>query len=926
MADWTPVEKVAKNAEGKFVALHNGAWVPVDKAAKNAEGKFMVLGLPAAAPAATPPAAAAPQEEPSGAYLWNKFKQGVAALPAMGPLAADVVAMPLRPYERLLGRNVPQSMFPATEQYNRAIESTGAYDPHMPVPRDESGQPRFTAEVAGNIAEMAGMNVIPGAGTVMRSARPGVALAKELAGTALAGEGMTMGGYLANLDVFGEPSERKKAAGEALGSMTGPLLVQKAIDAAVKGGNWISKMGIPTGLTQASRDAQMQRFAEQQMEQAKEVAAGRLRPQLETEAAQQAIARSKDVASRVPGFGENLTLGRVTGSPAVKSMEHHFASTDPAMLEAAGQRERGLQEAIRQYSEKRFPASEWSAQDELKYVYADKLRSFDEGLKNLDRQERKLAASLPRGDIEEIGTQQRKLVTDRLNLARQKKDALYKEVAATADKLGVKVNVGDVVDVAKASAGSNFRKFQEDPGIVGKILREYSAEGKVQPPTVKTTPAGGKITLRGAAQAQKPPVATYGEFESLYREANREADVLARAASAGDMQAAQKLPVVNSVRGVLKAKIEEMASPAHGELGKKLMTANSYYRDQYAPLFKRGAGAEILKDGRFGPATENAKITESLIFKKGDPSGVSEFLTVAGNDPRGRQLLENGIFDMLSKRVVRDGKVSKTALEAFLREYKEPLSAVPDIRKKIESVERATASLKENTARAVNGRSDLARSTLASVAAEENPAKIIANAIKSPKYMDTLLLNAGAESRKDLARGIMEHVLGTPNSAQFMKTNEKTLRKVLGGRQFANLRTISQAREIAESVKPPGYVQYQKEGDVLAGYGTTVKQAVSSAIAVARGRSGKVQEMSGMGARWWDKLRNDEVERLMKSAVYDPELARAIADYSRSGTKAAEKVLNDHLVAHGIRSVAATVLGQGQRDDDTMPPKGAVQP
>jgi len=917
MADWMPVEKVSKNEKGEYQALVNGDWTPVDKVAKNAEGKYMAFGVKSA----PTPAAPTPAAEEGGVldYLQNKFRKGLAGLPAIGPLAADVVNMPLRPYARALGLGdlggTPGGgfvQFPATEQYSRAVTSAGVYDPNKPIPRDATGQPSFSVEVGGNIAEMAGMNVLPGAGVVARSATPGVALAKELAGTALSGEGMTMGKYLAGSDLFGGPSPRNEAIGEALGSMTGPMLVQKAIDAAVKGGNWVSKAGIPVGLTKASREEQLTKMAAEQQEQAKKIAAGRLQPQLETEAARQTIARSQDLSRRIPGFGESLTLGRVTGSPAIKSMEQHFASTDPEMLELASKREQGLNEAIRRYSESRFPASDWSAQDELKYIYGNRLRSFDEGLKRLDRQERKLAASLPRGDIESIGDQQRKLVAERMSIARQKADTLYREVRDTADKAGVKVNMSDVADLAKSSVGSDFRRFQDDPGILGKILRQY-APAPAAEAAVKTTPSGGRIFSRPTAQA-KPPMASYGEFESLYREANREARTLGTAASAGDLQAAQKLPAVNSLRDLLRTKLDEMAKPEYGEVGKKLQTANAYYRDQYANMFKRGVGAEVLKEGRFGPATENAKLTESLIFKRGDPSGVTEFLNASGGDPRGKQLLENGVFDMLSKKVVRDGKVSKTALEGFLRDYKEPLSVVPDTRKKIENVASATRSLQENTNRALAGQTQLARSTLASAAKEENPAKIIANAIKSPKYLETILDNTGIESRKDVARGVMEQALGTPNATEFMTTNEKALKKILGTKQYANLKTIAQAREIAESVRPPGYVQYQREGDVLSKFGTTVPQAVSDIKGVLQKRAGSSYISSLMGTRWWNKLRADEVDRLMKSAVFDPELARSIAEYSANGTANAAKALDDHLIAHGLRSVAVTLRGLGQED------------
>ena len=40
---WEPVEQVAKNDSGQFVALIGDKWEPVEKAAKNEQGKFVVL-------------------------------------------------------------------------------------------------------------------------------------------------------------------------------------------------------------------------------------------------------------------------------------------------------------------------------------------------------------------------------------------------------------------------------------------------------------------------------------------------------------------------------------------------------------------------------------------------------------------------------------------------------------------------------------------------------------------------------------------------------------------------------------------------------------------------------------------------------------------------------------------------------------------
>ena len=41
--EWQPVEKAAKNDEGKFVVFKDNNWIPAERVAKNAEGKFVAI-------------------------------------------------------------------------------------------------------------------------------------------------------------------------------------------------------------------------------------------------------------------------------------------------------------------------------------------------------------------------------------------------------------------------------------------------------------------------------------------------------------------------------------------------------------------------------------------------------------------------------------------------------------------------------------------------------------------------------------------------------------------------------------------------------------------------------------------------------------------------------------------------------------------
>lgn len=77
MSDWTAVDQVAKDDQGKFMALVGGQWVPAAGGAKSEDGKYMAFGMTAAAPSAP----AVPAEPTMTSVLSNAAYKGAAAVP-----------------------------------------------------------------------------------------------------------------------------------------------------------------------------------------------------------------------------------------------------------------------------------------------------------------------------------------------------------------------------------------------------------------------------------------------------------------------------------------------------------------------------------------------------------------------------------------------------------------------------------------------------------------------------------------------------------------------------------------------------------------------------------------------------------------------------------------------------------------------------
>lgn len=817
-------------------------------------------------------------DEPSLPYILGKVKEGVASVPGLVAMAADIPSFPFGYIARGLGLKKREN-FPVTKAYYTGIPEVMGYDPNAPVPKDPWGKPKLGAEMAGHIGEFSGMNILPGAGVVSASARPLVALGKEIAGVVAAGEGATMGAHLA--------PEGYKTAGEIIGSMSGPLAVQGIIEGAFKGGNWIkSKSGV-TGLSEESR-----------LSAGTEKAAKELRPQLTSPVSQANIAEAEAIGLQIPGFKENLTLGQATDAPVIKAMQRHFGGTDVTAHETGLAKQEGIARSIEKYGEKKFPSTpDVSATQGARVAYENKIARLDEATNRLEGQQAALASKYMRGDMEAVGADIRDVRQKLMAATKSSASAKFNAVYDAAEKMGLKVNMEDVNTLAETINKDAGRAFQNDPGVIGKILGRYG-EKPIEPKYQVTE--GGLIPIESAPVSKE---VDFKEFHSLYKDANLEASQLAIAAKMGHADAAQKLREVNKMRDLLRNKVTEMEGAQHGNVGALLKNANQFYDAKYRKLFKTGVGGEIGKTGQFGVSVEDSKLIPRIIFKKGDASGVEEYIAMSQGDHKAYQALEDGIMDTFAKAATKDGKIDPHAVANFLRDYKEPLDYLPAIKSKISTVEGAVKSLAENRQRVVLEQRDFSKSILKKVASTENADTAVANALKSPRHMHELLSNAKTvEEKQAVAKGIMEQVIKQPSPMEFMNRNEKMLVSAMGEVQFGHLNTIMRAEQIAKRTIAPSHLDFEKMVDPLSEKtGTSIPQAISEQKSVAQRFASPQYAVARVGMRWWNKLRNDKREEVLMGAIYDPEQAIALSKYLSDPTLKQVDALNPHLIPYGVR-------------------------
>ena len=747
------------------------------------------------------------------------------------------------------------------------------------------GQESLLGKIVGNVSEMMGASTIPSAGVVGMASKgeKTMALLKEGLNAIVSGEGMTMG------------QEMTKGTGhQQLGGFAGSLLGPGLVNAGIKGGAMVNSArkkimgGNYSDMDWVAAQAANTKFGDRARASAAKDVSNRIDKQMAGRGAIDNLNQSDRLGSLIPGLAPNLNLAQQTGSPYLRSQAYHYATKSPLVMEQALSQEKGATQAVDNYFSAKFGSDKNPLSGAIK-SYDAKIQNYDKGLKVLDAKERQIALNLARGDQEAFGVQARDIITQRMEIARKKKNDLYDRVDAIAKEKGVKVDVTDIRNAAGSILQDRGRAFQDDPTILGKISREFFAP--LNKDRIITTPVGKQIKLRDSA-TREPTQVSFGEFMSLYRQANSDArnlETTVKAGGAPAIDASQKLHSINQIRDLLQQKMTQIESSGQSDLVQALKEANGFYANQYQNLFRKGVGGEILKLGRFSPfQTENADIFRRLILKGGDPSGVREFMDAAGHSPQAMQLLKNSSLDLFAKEVVKrasDGRmeISQPAVNAFLKKYREPLALIPGSESQMKSIQSVMETLTSNGKNIVQERKALDSSALAKIARSENAEGVISQAIETPSVMKALLSTATPESKQAINRSIADFALKQKDPLDFISQHGDVLKKTLGLSKYQDLRVLAEASAVIDRTNIPRYLAHEGVKDVLSPLGTTVKQAVSYGTSWAQGRQGKAYIISAVGARFMDKLRADEADRLMSLAIYDPEFGKSVTGFLRTG-------------------------------------------
>lgn len=835
-----------------------------------------------------------PKEQPPiGPAIWDTFKSGLASTAAIPGMVADVGSLIGKGVRRTVGLdpNYVDNPLANTEAIYKPVSKTLGVQ-HLPTPTNEYGKPSKSNEYLMALANFAGASALPGVGVVSAAERKLMAALVETAATAISATSSVEGKELAkNLaPTFGVDPERAGHIGEVVGSLAGPGLVAAAgrgiEKATAKTGQVVSDA---TGLTGVSKEAQQRAgrlMAIRQIGQA-----------LDSNIASKSnLKEAVDLQNRIPGF--KPTLGQASDAPGVKAIEQTLAGKTPQSLSTAAERQAENQAAVSAYGEQKFPTGEASPTQPVKNLYQGIAADQQKRLDTTNAQISDLAAKSEFQDTAAIGERLRTLRADAKNAAREVKNAKYSDVYDAANKAGLKAPVDDVQSLMREVAGSDANAAQIMPGLYSDLNSAIK----------KFTPEQPKILLPGGQPQARPPAEV--SFEALHSMQKRSNADMGAALAAGDTQ---KAYLIGKVQDLLKQKVAAFEGPQFGEVGVKLRDANQFYATKYQPVFNEGLGGRTGPAARtkYGEITQDGDIVRKLIFNPENKRGTAEFFDIYGNNPEAHSLLRNGIADMFTKAVVRDGEIKPALVESFMRQHAAQFDMMPSLKSEFSNIDHLNDTLLARRQSLEAQQSLLDKTTIAKIAKSDKPDEVIGRALTNPKEMMALVSQSfkTPEGAQTLANAIAKTVSEQKNPYQFLRENEAALRNgmaPLGKQHFDNLLTLTKAQEVSGRVKAPTSVELDKLQDIgTQAIGTPIKSLLSRIWNVNRagGPSAKYAAVD-VGGRYIYKIKTEEAQKLMEQAIYDPQMAQALLALKNEPSIAKLNNVRNHAFAHGLRVTA----------------------
>lgn len=290
-------------------------------------------------------------------------------------------------------------------------------------------------------------------------------------------------------------------------------------------------------------------------------------------------------------------------------------------------------------------------------------------------------------------------------------------------------------------------------------------------------------------------------------------------------------------------------------------------------------------------------IVSKNILKKGTSQGLDQFNKLYGDVPEAQILLRDGIMDAFAQKTVQRGKLSQSAIDTFMGDYKEVLDKLPATKAVFSHTDTmldnmATRQQKLTTrVRRFSKKTatdEFKESPYAKLAGYETLDESVNYALTDKNAMRILLRSMKTQEGKEgLASTFADHIMSQKNPWGFLMDNEETLKPIfnqLKPGHYKNLKNTAEAMQILDRhstimrLNPTKATTDQLQEMI----GTSVPSAFAQVRwAALYGKTSLSYVGMDIGSKYLFKLHQDNVERLIEEALYEPDLAKLISDITQ---------------------------------------------
>lgn len=610
---------------------------------------------------------------------------------------------------------------------------------------------------------------------------------------------------------------------------------------------------------------------------------------------QAAADRAQELSATIPGFKPSLgeALHETTSGKDLLTTQRNIEKEGmtPEERSAASQRYQDNLSAIHEHAETHAPGDPVEPQevvDSISGKVTDLRRPLQAQIADVDQAQKTLGAALPTDNKLQTGQQLRGQMEGMRSAETQRMSQL-------ADNLGLNNPQG----------GIPFKGFKDN------ITKKYGLQRGEDP-------QNQPYALNLLENDDTPNIS----FDSLMKYRTTMASALRKAVfDKNDLMARKLSGMIYDTDAYILTGAAKSSDP---NFSAAYDTFKSQYKNDVVDRFKQGVAYKVRqKNGENFYQTQDENVAKAFW---GTPSGARQFNTTFRGDPDATAALKNSVLDDLRQSAYREGKISQPLFDMWYRRNEQSLNQLPEIKDTVTNIRTATQNLAERQADLAARSAEINNQTLVkrldSIGAGKlKPEAIATQALGSPTFMRQVLNTVGADqgTRQAWTRLLWDRAVNSsPEEMEGMLANP-SVKMAMGDQHINHLRDIFDALKMAKSAgKMEGKdITPDLYGPIKGITGQAIESIASKFWAVETGRtSGKFAAIN-IGSSTIRKQRINAIMRVLKRALYQPQVAKAMSEslHDSSPIAASRMKMRGYLFNAGL-----DMLGNDDGDDSKRPP------